>query len=263
MLPITIIDAFTDRPFAGNPAGVVLTNAPLDAQLMQNIAAEVNLAETAFLVPTAASHYSLRWFTPAIEVDLCGHATLASAHFLFESGAESGDNLLRFKTKSGELTARRKENQIELDFPSVVPEPLHFGEDVHRALGTVPLYTGKKGMFAIFELDGEATVRALTPDLRTLVALGAEDFIVTARSDDPRFDIVSRCFAPGAGIDEDPVTGSAHCALAPYWADKLGKRVLNCYQASRRGGVVEAELVGNRVLLRGYARTVIRASMLI
>lgn len=263
MLPITIIDAFTDKPFAGNPAGVVLTDAPLEQSLMQSIAAEVNLSETAFLVPTAPSHYSLRWFTPAIEVDLCGHATLASAHHLFESGTEAASHLIRFKTLSGELTARQKDGKIELDFPSVVPQPLRFGEAVNRALGAVPLYSGRKGLFVLFELDSAATVRALSPDLKTLVTLGAEDFIVTARSDDPRYDIVSRCYAPGAGIDEDPVTGSAHCALAPYWAEKLGKTLLSCYQASRRGGVVEAELVGDRVLLRGHARTVIRGSLLI
>lgn len=261
MLSITVIDAFTDKPFAGNPAAVCVTDTPLTETLMQNIAAEMNLSETAFLVPRGKNEWHLRWFTPAIEVDLCGHATLASAHYLFETGKAAGDGLIRFRTLSGELTARKIGDKIELDFPSVVPKPIHFGDDVSKALGATPLYSGKEGLFVLFELDSAETVRTLNPDLKTLVKLGAEDFIVCARSDDSHFDIVSRCFAPGAGIDEDPVTGSAHCALAPYWAAKLGKNILQCYQASKRGGVIEAELRGNRVLLRGHARTVLRGEL--
>ncbi len=261
MLPITVIDAFTDEPFKGNPAAVCVTDTPLSDKLMQNIAAEMNLSETAFLVPLATGVWSLRWFTPAIEVDLCGHATLASAHLLWEQRGITSDTVLHFRTLSGELRAQKASNLIELNFPSVVPKPIHFGDDVSKALGAAPLYSGKEGLFVLFELNSAETVRNLNPDLKTLVKLGAEDFIVCARSDDSKFDIVSRCFAPGAGIDEDPVTGSAHCALAPYWAPKLGKNVLRCYQASKRGGLIEAELKGDRVLLRGQARTVLRGEL--
>ncbi len=261
MLKITVIDAFTNEPFKGNPAAVCLTDTPLADKLMQDIAAEMNLSETAFLVPTGAGQWHLRWFTPAIEVDLCGHATLASAHYLFENRFVTSDSLLKFRTLSGELTARKIGDKIELDFPSVVPKPLHFGDDVSRALGAKPLYSGKEGLFILFELDSADAVRKLDPDLKTLVKLGAEDFIVCAQSDEPSFDVISRCFAPGAGIDEDPVTGSAHCALAPYWAAKLGKNILQCYQASKRGGHVEAELRGNRVLLRGKAKTVLNGEL--
>ncbi|MBL0062914.1 MAG: PhzF family phenazine biosynthesis protein [bacterium] len=261
MIPITIIDAFTDEPFKGNPAGVCITDTPLSDKLMQNIAAELNISETAFLVPLATGNWSLRWFTPKIEVDLCGHATLASAHLLWEQRGITSDTVLHFRTLSGELRAQKVGNLIELDFPAVVPKPIQFGDDVSKALGAKPLYSGKEGLFILFELDSAETVRKLNPDLKTLVKLGAEDFIVCARSDDPQFDVISRCFAPGAGIDEDPVTGSAHCALAPYWSSKLGKNILQCYQASKRGGIVETELKGNRVLLRGQARTVLRGEL--
>lgn len=263
MLPITIIDAFTDKPFSGNPAGVCVTDAPLPDDLMQNIAAELNLSETAFLVPLSTEVWSLRWFTPAIEIELCGHATLASAHHLIESGRETGNNLIRFHTLSGELTARKVGDKIELDFPAVVTQPLEFETDVSTALGVKPIHTGRKGRFTLFEFDSEQTVRSLNPDLKTLVALGLNKFVVTARSDNPEFDIVSRFFAPGAGIDEDPVTGSAHCVLAPYWAPKLGKQVMQAYQASQRGGKLEIELKDDRVLLRGHAKTIIQANLLI
>ena len=218
MLKIPVIDAFTANPIKGNPAAVCITDTPLAAELMQKIAAEMNLSETAFLVPRGANEWHLRWFTPAIEVDLCGHATLASAHYLFENRIVTSDTVLHFRTLSGELRAQKVSNLIELNFPSVVPKPIHFGDNVSTALGATPLYSGKEGLFVLFELDSAETVRNLNPDLKTLVKLGSEDFIVCARSDDSKFDIVSRCFSPGAGIDDDPVTGSARCARAPYWA---------------------------------------------
>lgn len=261
MLKIAVVDAFADKPFAGNPAGVCVTDAPLEDDLMQKIASEMKHAETAFLVPRENYEWSLRWFTPAIEVDLCGHATLGSAHQIFEQRLASEDAVLKFHTRSGVLTAKKIGELIELDFPAIHPKPLTFGEDVFRALGTVPLFTGREGFFVLFEVSSAETVRKLNPDLKTLVHLGVGSFIVSARSDEAHIDIISRCFVPGAGIDEDPVTGSAHCALAPYWSAKLGKTILNAYQASERGGALEIEVRGERVLLRGKAVTVLRGEL--
>lgn len=256
------VDAFADRPFAGNPAGVCLLDRPAPEKWMQAVAAEMNVAETAFLVRRDDGAYDLRWFTPLVEVDLCGHATLASAHVLWDEGVLPASERARFHTKSGPLTAWREADIIRMDFPS---EPVAAAEPpaaLAEALAVPWSFAGRNRMDWLVEVHDEATVRAVRPDPRGLAALGVRGVIVTARSASPDRDFVSRFFAPAAGVDEDPVTGSAHCALAPYWAPKLGKQALAGYQASARGGTVECTVVGDRVVLGGRAITVIRAKLL-
>ena len=251
------IDAFTDRAFSGNPAAVCLLDSPRDAQWMQSVAEEMNLSETAFVRPLTDG-FELRWFTPTVEVDLCGHATLASAHALWSEAIVSPANDIRFKTKSGVLTCRRQEASIELDFPATPAQSASNVEALDLALGVKPTFFGRSRFDALVVVDSEETVRSLEPDL---AALGAQPFrgvIVTSKSADPRFDFVSRFFAPAAGVDEDPVTGSAHCCLGPYWGEQLGKNELTAYQASSRGGVIDLKLAGERVLLGGQAVTVFK-----
>src|SRR5512145_2046068 len=239
-LRIVQVDAFTETPFAGNPAAVCVLPAPREARWMQHVAREMNLSETAFLC-RRPDGFDLRWFTPAVEVPLCGHATLASAHLLFESGRAEGREL-RFATKSGELRAVRQADGIELDFPAFRFEPTLLPAAVAVALGVTPLEPSRvarlNGDSYLVEAADEREVRGARPDARALLAASAPSVILTTRSETPGFDFVSRYFAPGAGIDEDPVTGAAHCALAPYWAKKLGKSELVGFQASKRGGVV-------------------------
>lgn len=251
------IDAFTAQAFRGNPAAVCLLDSERDSEWMQNVAAEMNLAETAFLLRRDDGDYSLRWFTPAIEVALCGHATLASAHALYE---EHGLTSARFHTQSGVLTAERIENTIELDFPAILEERVDAQEGLLESLGiTAPVYVGRNKFDYLVEISSEAEVRALDPDHSRLRKISARGVIVTSRSRE--FDFVSRFFAPGSGIDEDPVTGSAHCCLAPYWAAKLGKESMIAYQASPRGGIVRVRLAGDRVKLTGEAVTVLRGEL--
>jgi len=254
-LSLHTIDAFTDKPFAGNPAGVCVVEHALPDERMQQIAAEMNLSETAFLLPEKDG-YRLRWFTPTVEVSLCGHATLASAHLLFESGRLPPNATARFHTRSGLLTTRRVGDRIELDFPALRVSPAVFPPSAIPLLGATPVSYSTGGDWQLAELDSEQTVRNLSPDIRSLNSLGFGDLIVTARATTPGLDIVSRVFVPEVGIDEDPVTGSAHCALAPYWSSILQKTTLSAYQASRRGGYLEIEDRGERVLLRGHAVTV-------
>ncbi|MFH1011925.1 MAG: PhzF family phenazine biosynthesis isomerase [bacterium] len=256
-MPLTLhtIDAFTDKPFAGNPAGVCVLEHALPDERMQQIAAEMNLAETAFFFPQEDG-YRLRWFTPTVEVSLCGHATLASAHLLFESGRLQPNAMARFHTRSGLLTARRVGNKIELDFPASRVSPAVFAPSAIPPLGATPVSYSEGADWQLAELDSEQAVRNLLPDIRSLYSLGLGNLIVTARATTPGLDIVSRVFVPAVGVDEDPVTGSAHCALAPYWSSKLQKTTLSAYQASRRGGYLEIEDRGERVLLRGKAITV-------
>jgi PhzF family phenazine biosynthesis protein len=258
--PILQIDAFTDRPFAGNPAAVCLLAAPATEAWMQDVAREMNLAETAFLVPRPDG-FDLRWFTPAVEVALCGHATLASAHALWEMGRAAEGTTIRFHTRSGVLTAARRGAWIELDFPVKPEEPAEAPPALLEALGVGAKYVGRNQFDYLVEVDADATVRALRPDVRRLTGLPVRGVIVTAPSADPRFDFVSRFFAPGSGIDEDPVTGSAHCCLGPFWGARLGKTELTGYQASARGGVVRVTLAGPRVLLGGQAVTVLRGEL--
>ena len=259
--PIVQVDAFADRPFAGNPAAVCVLDRPREDGWMQRVAMEMNLSETAFLHP-ADDGWSLRWFTPAVEVDLCGHATLASAHVLWEEGRLDASDEARFHTRSGLLTARRDGGWIWLDFPVLPPAPMEAPEGLADALGAGLLHVGRSRFDLIVEVESEAAVRALSPDHRRLRALGSRGVIVTARGETGGTDFVSRFFAPGAGVDEDPVTGSAHCVLAPYWAAKLGRTEMTGYQASARGGTVRVRLAGDRVLLGGQAVTVLRGELL-
>lgn len=258
--PFSQIDAFADRPFMGNPAAVCILPAARDAGWMQLVAREMNLAETAFLVPQPDG-YDLRWFTPAVEVDLCGHATLASAHALWEDGHLAPGATARFHTRSGLLTAERHEGRIWLDFPATPAARADAPPDLVEGVGVPLRWCGLTRFDYLVELECEADVRALTPDLRRLARLEARGVIVTAAADGGNYHFVSRFFAPAAGVPEDPVTGSAHCALGPYWGARLGRTALVGFQASARGGEVETRLAGDRVLLGGNAVTVIRGEI--
>jgi PhzF family phenazine biosynthesis protein len=259
-LRIVTVDAFTDAPFKGNPAAVCVLPEPRDEAWMKNVAREMNLSETAFLRKDQDG-YLLRWFTPAVEVELCGHATLASAHHLWESGLAPTDRELRFLTKSGLLTAARDGDLIELDFPATPPAPAEAPKDLFASLGVPATAVHKSRFDYLVELPSEGEVRRLRPDFGRLRELGVRGVMVTARGEG-EYDIVSRFFAPGSGIDEDPVTGSAHCCLGPYWAARLGKTTLRCYQASERGGVLRVHVKGDRVKLAGHAVTVVRGELL-
>ncbi len=259
--PFTQVDAFTDRAFSGNPAAVCLLEAERGAEWMQLVAAEMNLAETAFLV-RRPDGFGLRWFTPSCEVDLCGHATLASAHALWENGQLAPDATARFHTRSGVLTAERRDGTIWLDFPATPAAPAPVPAELTDALGASPRYVGRTPFDYLVELESEPTVRALDPDLGRLARLPVRGVIVTAASIDPARQFVSRFFAPAAGIPEDPVTGSAHCALGPFWGERLGRMELVGYQASRRGGTVRVRLANERVHLGGQAVTVLRGELL-
>jgi PhzF family phenazine biosynthesis protein len=260
-LPLYLVDAFTDRPFAGNPAGVCLLTAPLPDDVMQNVAMEMHQAETAFLLPEGDG-WRLRWFTPEVEENLCGHATLASAHVLFETGLLAPGATARFQTKSGLLTAAREAGPIVLDFPATPAEDHPASELALKALSISPVFSGKTRFDLFFEVATEAEVRALAPDFAALEGVPYRGVIVTARADagTPN-DFVSRFFAPGCGVPEDPVTGSAHCALGPYWQARLGKADLVGYQASPRGGTVRVGCRGERVRLAGTAVTVVRGEL--
>ena len=260
-LTITQVDAFTDKPFGGNPAAVCILPEARDAAWMQNVAMEMNLSETAFLVKQDDG-YDLRWFTPAVEVALCGHATLASAHVLWETGALDGDQTARFQTKSGVLTAERRGTWMELDFPATPGEPAEAPPRLAEALGAHPKYVGRNKFDYLVELE-EDEVRTLTPNFSLLRALPVRGIIVTSPSSDPQYDFISRFFAPGSGVDEDPVTGSAHCALTPFWAKRFGKTEMMANQLSRRGGVLKVTLAGDRVLLGGQAVTTLRGELLV
>jgi PhzF family phenazine biosynthesis protein len=259
-VPLFGVDAFTDEPFRGNPAAVCLLDAPAGEAWMRSVAAEMNLSETAFVVttPDDAGELGLRWFTPAVEVALCGHATLASAHVLWESARLEPSDPVHFRTASGTLTASRGDGEsIQLDFPALestnVPEP----PGLAAALGTPVVAVARNTHDLLVELDDAETVRTLTPDVDAIARFDVRAVVVTARGEpDSGVDFVSRCFAPRVGIDEDPVTGSAHCALAPYWADRLGTTDFVAFQASARGGTVTCRLTDDaRVLLGGTAVT--------
>lgn len=257
---IVQVDAFTDKPFAGNPAAVCILPQPRDERWMALVAREMNLAETAFLSPQGDG-YNLRWFTPAVEVDLCGHATLASAHVLWESGHLPPDAQARFYTRSGLLTAERRGTWIELDFPATPEDPADLSPDLVRALGVTPIYSGKSRFYDLVEVDGEETLREMRPDIAALRALPMVGLIVTSRAASSEYDFVSRFFAPSVGIDEDPVTGSAHCCLGPFWSARLHKAELVGYQASARGGIVRVRVGAERVYLGGQAVTVLHGEL--
>ncbi|MEU1851110.1 PhzF family phenazine biosynthesis protein [Streptomyces sp. NPDC019990] len=269
---IRIVDAFSDRPFSGNPAGVLLLNdadAFPDDTWLQNVALEVNHAETAFAHPLpegGEADWALRWFTPATEVAMCGHATLATAHVLHTTGAHQGP--VRFATRSGVLTATPADDGcVTMDFPTARLTRVDVPDGLAEALGTEPLTafdTGPNVGDLLVEVADEKTVHGLRPDLKALTVHSERGIIATARAHDPAqgYDFVSRCFFPNVGIDEDPVTGSAHTALAPFWSERLGRPGLTGLQASARSGRVRAELRGDRTLLTGGAVTVIEGELL-
>ncbi len=249
------IDAFASRPFSGNPAAVCLMDRERDPGWMQAVAAEMNLSETAFVRPLDDG-FELRWFTPTVEVDLCGHATLAAAHAMWQEGIVGQHSPVRFHTKSGLLTAVHNADSIELDFPTTRAERAEPPAGLIESLGVSPVFVGRTKFDYLLVTETEAEVRSLEPNFHRLKHVEARGVIVTSLSDDPRFDFVSRFFAPASGVDEDPVTGSAHCCLAPFWQERLGKDKLTAYQASARGGIVQVRVVGDRVILGGQAVTV-------
>ncbi|PAP75565.1 PhzF family phenazine biosynthesis protein [Rubrivirga marina] len=259
---VTVVDAFAERPFEGNPAAVCLLDAPAAEDWMRGLAAEMNLSETAFLTPGDDGAFNLRWLTPEVEVDLCGHATLASAHLLYEVGHVGPEETVRFDTRSGRLTVRQSgERTYTMDFPATPPEAADL-DGVAEAFGVEPVWTGRSRFDGFVVLESEAAVRGATPDLGAVAGLDARGVILTARADESSpYDVVSRFFAPGAGVPEDPVTGSAHCAIGPHWATELGRDEVSCFQASRRGGHVGVRVVGDRVELTGHAVTVHRAEL--
>ncbi|MDE2924190.1 MAG: PhzF family phenazine biosynthesis protein [Acidobacteriota bacterium] len=262
MLTITQVDAFTSQPFGGNPAAVCLLQGPADEAWMQRVAREMNLSETAFLVRRDDGSFGLRWFTPTVEIDLCGHGTLASAHVLWEAGHLEPTAAAVFHTLSGTLTAVPRNGWIEMDFPAEPDEPTTAPAGFADALGAEPDYVGRNRFDYLVEIGSESTLRSLAPDFGRLRQLGVRGVIVTTRAETEGFDFVSRFFAPGAGIDEDPVTGSAHCCLAPYWQRRLGRDSFTAWQASERGGEVRCAVRGDRVQLCGQAVTVMRADLL-
>lgn len=258
-LPFYQIDAFASRPFEGNPAAVILLEAWLPDHLLQAVAQENNLSETAFLVKEREG-WRVRWFTTTNEVDLCGHATLASAWVLFH-GAESGADRLVFQSRSGQLTVEREGDLLVLDFPARAGRPApELSESLAQALGIQPLEVRlARDVMAV--LPDEAALRAVQPDMEALRRLPCMGTLITAPS--TRWDCVSRCFFPGDGVPEDPVTGSAHCTLVPYWAERLGKTHLNAFQASSRGGELRCELRGDRVRMGGKGVMVVEGSFLL
>jgi PhzF family phenazine biosynthesis protein len=265
-LPLMTIDAFTAEPFRGNPAGVCFLDAPRPDAWMQQVAKEMNLAETAFLLEDGDG-WRLRWFTPATEVPLCGHATLASAHALWTTGRLAEEQEARFETRSGRLTARRDGGAIAMDFPALPVLPAELPEHIRRALGATPKAVARthraQEQNTVVELESEDAVRSLKPDFGPLRSF-SDGVIVTARAaaGAAGYDFVSRYFAGFFGIDEDPVTGSAHCSLMPFWAERLGRNELTGFQCSERGGIVRCALRGDRVLLAGHAVTVMKGELL-
>jgi PhzF family phenazine biosynthesis protein len=257
-----VIDAFTDVPFRGNPAAVCVVDEPEDEGWMQRVAREMNLSETAFVRPIERG-YELRWFTPRTEVKLCGHATLASAFALWATDALAHDVAARFHTLSGWLTCRREGDWIAMDFPARPVEPAEPPAGLCEALGCRPVAAGANGMDLLVELADAAAVRALRPNFAALADLPVRGAIATSRGDEPGIDFVSRFFAPAVGVEEDPVTGSAHCALGPYWSARLGKADLVARQVSPRGGTLRVGVRGERVELRGQAVRVSQVTLFV
>ena len=258
--PVVVVDAFTGRPFAGNPAAVCILDSPREEAWMRNVAMEMNLSETAFLRPREDG-WELRWLTPEVEVDLCGHATLAAAHVLWEQGRLAPGAEARFHTRSGILTARREGAWIAMDFPAQPATAVDAPPGLAEALGAAPVSVGRSRFDLLVELAADEVVRGLRPDLSRLAEIDARGVIVTARSADARFHFVSRFFGPRVGVPEDPVTGSAHCVLAPFWATRSGRDEMTGFQASRRGGTVRVRVAGDRVILGGQAVTVMRGEI--
>ena len=253
------VDAFTHQPFTGNPAGICILEEDRDAAWMQKVAAEMNLAETAFL-KKREDGFNLRWFKPSGEVDLCGHATLASAHILYETGLLEKNQIAKFHTHSGLLTACLKDQWIELNYPSLPVQPAHI-PGLANILGVTPLFCGSNQIHYLLEVECEDIVRNLRPDFTALSNFPVRGIMITSISKG-NVDFVSRYFAPSVGNNEDPVTGSAHCALGPYWQQKLGKNTFTAYQASARGGIVKVTMHDDRVFLSGQAITIMQCTLL-
>ena len=264
---ILTVDAFTNRPFAGNPAAVCVLTGPADARWMQDVAREMNLSETAFLHwEDGSGSFRLRWFTPRVEVDLCGHATLAAAHVLWTEEHLPYESPAWFQTRSGLLKAERRDDWIALDLPvtpiQLLPGSQADSSSLAEVVGAPVKFAAYSRFDCLIELESEADVRAVEPDMTRLAALPVRGVIVTARAEMPGYDFVSRFFAPRVGVDEDPVCGSAHCCLGPYWGERLGKSEMTAYQASSRGGVLRVGLRGDRVRLSGQAVTVMKGELL-
>lgn len=265
MVPCYIVDAFVDQPFSGNPAAVVLLDKPADDIWMQNVAAEFNLSETSFLVPVGENAdgenvWHLRWFTPTTEVNLCGHATLAAAHVLAHE-VQNASHEFRFQTRSGELVASRAEDGLTLNFPRTYTEPSADHRAITAQLGLLHFPVFKAGEDLLIEFPNAQQVQAYQPDMDAVAALSCRGLIVTARGAPETVDFVSRFFAPAFGIPEDPVTGSAHCALADYWSRQLNKTQFVAQQLSARRGYLRVELAGNRVTLNGKCKTMVRGQL--
>jgi PhzF family phenazine biosynthesis protein len=256
------VDAFTEKPFSGNPAAVCLLTQAKESAWMQALGKEMNLSETAFLLKQEDG-YNLRWFTPAVEVDLCGHATLASAHILWETGILRREEQARFHTRSGLLTAVSKGGEIELNFPAKTEEAAPAPAGLLEALKVKAEYIGKSKFDYLVRVDSEETVRGLNPDFAALKNIPVRGVIVTCKATSPGYDFISRFFAPAAGVNEDPVTGSAHCTLGPFWSRQLGKNDFLAYQASERGGTLRVRVAGDRVYLCGKAVTIFRGELIV
>lgn len=261
MIEIFQVDAFTKEAFRGNPAAVCVLKEKKEDQWMQKVAMEMNLSETAFLLQQEDG-FSLRWFTPSMEIELCGHATLASAHTLWSAGYLKVNEEAKFFTKSGVLTAQYKEGWIQLNFPALYESECQAPEALLKALDVKPVYVGKCKNNYLIEVESEDIVRRLQPDFSAILKIDMHGVIVTSKSSTREYDFISRFFAPEIGIFEDPVTGSAHCTLATYWNKKLGKNTFNAYQASERGGELKVTLDGERVYLLGQAVTVLKGNLL-
>ena len=259
-IPLYQVDAFTDQAFHGNPAGVCCLSAPRPNQWMQCVAQEMNLSETAFLLEEN-NGYRLRWFTPAVEVDLCGHATLASAHILWETGRVARDKTVQFFSRSGLLSANLDKNYIQLNFPVKRLELVTIPEELSTLLGVRPVFVGKNQFDYLVEVESEEILRSLQPDMTLLSQIPVRGVIVTCVATTPGYDFMSRFFAPRVGVPEDPVTGSAHCCLTPYWSEKLHKQSMLAYQASPRGGELRLTLQDDRVLISGQAVTVFQGEL--
>ncbi len=259
-IPLFQVDSFTREPFKGNPAAVCLLPEAREPGWMQNVAREMNLSETAFLYPEGKG-FRLRWFTPRMEVDLCGHATLASAHLLWEEGRLKKTETALFETRSGLLSATLKDDWISMDFPAEAETAAATPPGLIEALGVTPKYVGLNRFDYLVEVESEAIVKNLAPDFYRMEEIDCRGIMVTARASSDEYDFVSRFFGPKAGIPEDPVTGSAHCCLGPFWGTLLHKKELVGYQASERGGIVRVELKGDRVILGGQAVTILQGSL--
>jgi len=260
-IPIFHVDAFAEKPFEGNPAVVCLLGEERPEGWMQSVAAEMNLSATAFIRPVDRG-YELRWFTPTVEIALCGHATLASAHVMWTENVAGRSGPIRFHTKSGILKCNRAGEIIELNFPATSPIETVPESGLLDALRVRPCFAGKSKFDDFLVVESEEIVRSLKPDFQALRSIpGMRGVIVTSTSQDPRYDFVSRFFAPGVGIDEDPVTGSAHCSLAPFWSERLGKSAMTAFQASKRGGIVRVRVESDRAVLGGKATSVLRGEL--